>query len=111
MVEYAPFPRQHGRPVLQHGLRRDALGDAEGHVEVGPPIPAPKHHRAGERPGGDPWVALRQCQDALPHVVALLCREHVDLLPASCKESYHTGTGSNNLEAGEQSIDAGGGRG
>src|SRR5215469_2075612 len=107
MVEYAPFARQHLRPVLQHGLKGNARGDAEGDVDVGPPIPAAKGHGAGERTGNDPGVALRQCQDALTHVVALLCREHSALLSSSCKASYHTGPGSDNLGTAGSSIDAG----
>jgi hypothetical protein len=39
MVQHAPFARHHRRPVLQNGLRWNALGDREGHVDVGPPIP------------------------------------------------------------------------
>ncbi|MFL5626101.1 MAG: hypothetical protein ACJ788_10965 [Ktedonobacteraceae bacterium] len=110
MVEHAPFPRQHVRPVIKNGLRGNALGDPEGYIDVGPPIPAPKRHRAGERTGGDPWVALRQGKDALTHVVALLCREHGDLLSSSCKAYYHTGPGSENLRTRGSSIDAGGGK-
>ncbi len=83
MVEHTPFPCEHVCPVIKHGLRRDALGDPEGHVDIGPPITAPKRHGAGERTGGDPWVALRQFKDTMTHVVALLCCEHVDLLSSS----------------------------
>src|SRR5690348_250198 len=100
MVEHAQFSLEHLRPVIKDGFRCDALSGPEGHVDVGPLIPAAKGHGAGERTGSDPWVGPGQFEDALPHVVALLCREHGDLPSSSCKESYHTGTGSYNLQTG-----------
>ncbi|HJT55038.1 MAG TPA: hypothetical protein VJ761_00980, partial [Ktedonobacteraceae bacterium] len=80
LVEHAPFSLEHCRPVLKDGLKPDALLDTEGHVDVGPLIPAAKGQGAGERTGDDPRVALRQFEDALPHLVALLCRKHGALL-------------------------------
>ncbi|HJT58176.1 MAG TPA: hypothetical protein VJ761_16855 [Ktedonobacteraceae bacterium] len=80
LVEHAPFLREDCCPVIQHGLRCDARGDAEGHIDVGPPISAPKGHGAGERTSDDSWIALREFEDALPHLLALLYRKHGTLL-------------------------------
>ncbi len=92
MVEHAEFPIEHLRPVMKDGLRRDAFGDPEGNVDVGPVVPSAKGCGAGERTGCDPWVGPRQFEDAMTHVVAVLRSEHFGLLSSHCKEYYHTGT-------------------
>src|SRR5438067_274479 len=39
MIEHAEFPIEHLRPVMKDVLRRDAVGNPEGHVDVGPVVP------------------------------------------------------------------------
>src|SRR5690348_5211168 len=99
MVEHAEFLIEHLGPVMKDRLRRDAVSDPEGHVDVGPLIPAAKRHRAGECSRCDPWIGPRQFENALAHMIAVLCSEHVSLLSSYCKAYYHMGTGSYNVDA------------
>src|SRR5215210_4589502 len=88
MMQRAELAAKHHGPVLEDGFGAAAVGDAEEEVDVGPGVLGPHGAGAGERSRADPWVGLRQVQDALRHVVALLRREHVRLLAATAHLSY-----------------------
>src|SRR5690348_15929842 len=89
MGEHTKFLIKHLHPVMKDGLECDALSDPESHVDVGPCVPSPKRHGAGERATGDPWVGLRQFQDTIAHVIPALYSEHIDL-SCLCEEYYHS---------------------
>src|SRR5260370_39477755 len=74
VVENAEFPIERLRPVMQDCAERDAVGDSEGNVDVGPVVPGAKGRGAGERSCCNPWVGPRQFQDAITYVVAVRCR-------------------------------------
>src|SRR5207244_7087114 len=65
MVKSAEFAVEDLGPIIKDSFGASAIGDPEGDVNIGPFVLGTDRCGAGERTRCDPWVVLRQIQDAI----------------------------------------------
>jgi len=80
---------------------RHLAAEREREVDVRPLIDLPRHIRAGDRGGRDPWVRLGKLDETLAYPVPVLASEHCSSFaalkgpsPRHCHCSVYTVTGS-----------------
>jgi hypothetical protein len=68
---------QLGRPVVEHLIDRDGVGDAEGEVEVGEAVAAVDREGTDDGARDDAVIALREPEDPRAERISLLDGEHL----------------------------------